>query len=631
VNSIIKSSGAGQLSDTGQPDGHGAASLPMFIGLGASSWVLYLVIAWLSRDCGYETPVVDRPMLAILGLFTGLFVCYFLALRLSIRLSGDPRLLPVVILFAVCFRGTLLFSEPFQEIDIYRYLWDGNVVQQGISPYRFSPESVRTAQETMTHEDDLGRLVAIRDSQPALSAILERIHFADLPTVYPPVSQAVFALAALTTPAGAELSTHVLVMKSWIVLFDLLSLWVLIGLLGRTGKPVGWSLAYAWCPLVLKEFANSGHLDSIAVFLTLAAIWLFLKACGPSGSADETGELSAAPSFSRSLVAAGLLAMAFGAKFYPVVLTPLFAAYSVRCFGWRKTCCCAVVFLSLAWLVTLPVLPRETGVDDSTGAHIGTFANSGDDLKIPVPIPGNASTTESTERTKSIEPAKPDPSRGLKTFLTRWEMNDLLFLFVVENLRPDDQATDGALPWFVIVPNENRQHLVEVMSRYLDKAPRDVPQWLARLATRSLFVLVALGLAWHAASKSVEAAGELSSSSGEYFLRAAFFTLAWCWLLLPTQNPWYWIWALPLVPFARSRAWLALSGLAMIYYLRFWFEAFWPDRAVLGTGYSGMAFFDYVVTWLEFGPWFVWLIIDSARLRRRVRVLEASSDKSARE
>ncbi|MFM9961618.1 MAG: hypothetical protein ACKV2Q_10370 [Planctomycetaceae bacterium] len=52
-------------------------------------------------------------------------------------------------------------------------------------------------------------------------------------------------------------------------------------------------------------------------------------------------------------------------------------------------------------------------------------------------------------------------------------------------------------------------------------------------------------------------------------MEATFLIIAWYWLLLPTQNPWYLTWCLPFLPFARGRAWFALSVLAFVYYLRF--------------------------------------------------------------
>jgi hypothetical protein len=135
------------------------------------------------------------------------------------------------------------------------------------------------------------------------------------------------------------------------------------------------------------------------------------------------------------------------------------------------------------------------------------------------------------------------------------------------------------------------------------------------LAAFSLIVLLLIRRAWRLSDPAV-------------WLSAAFLSLAWFWLLSPTQNPWYWIWSLPLVMFGRSRAWLVVSGLVMIYYLRFWLSGHWADQPVLGTAYPGATFFDFVVTWIEFGPWFVWLVWETAITKRtgnRKRILNPVS------
>jgi hypothetical protein len=83
------------------------------------------------------------------------------------------------------------------------------------------------------------------------------------------------------------------------------------------------------------------------------------------------------------------------------------------------------------------------------------------------------------------------------------------------------------------------------------------------------------------------------------------------------MNPWYWTWALPLLPFARGRAWLAVSGLVMLYYLRFWLANDFSDVELLGTGYRGSRFFHFIVVPLEHGIWTVWLAIESWKREKR--------------
>jgi hypothetical protein len=77
--------------------------------------------------------------------------------------------------------------------------------------------------------------------------------------------------------------------------------------------------------LVVKETANSGHFDAIAVFLTSAAVLIVASALFRKTSSRTA---------SMGLVAAAVLGLAVGAKLYPVVLAPLFAATWIGRFGW---------------------------------------------------------------------------------------------------------------------------------------------------------------------------------------------------------------------------------------------------------------------------------------------------------
>ena len=253
---------------------------------GLISWWLYVSIVWLSRDFVYGSPGVDRPLLTVMAIFGSVFVLYLVQTGLVLRIGRnepdvDPEhthgVLPVIVVFAFAFRLLMLFSEPIQEVDAYRYLWDGQAVAAGVNPFRYSPQQVLDAETKFRLPADLQRLAQLRDVAPAQETILKRVHYGELTTVYPPVSQAVFALAAVVTPQSASVPTHLLVMKFFIVTFDLATLGVLILLLRFVGRPEEWSIIYAWCPLVMKEFANSGHLDSIAVFVTMAAIYCAVR------------------------------------------------------------------------------------------------------------------------------------------------------------------------------------------------------------------------------------------------------------------------------------------------------------------------------------------------------------------
>ena len=133
---------------------------------------------------------------------------------------------------------------------------------------------------------------------------------------------------------------------------------------------------------------------------------------------------------------------------------------------------------------------------------------------------------------------------------------------------------------------------------WLPREPSRAAFLLARAVTVTIFLAILIALVWRVRK----------SSDPADWLRVGFLILAWFWLLSPTQNPWYWTWALPLVMFAHSRAWLAVSGLVMVYYLRFWLTYHWPEQPVAGTAYCGAAFFDFVVTWFEYGPWLLCLV-----------------------
>jgi len=559
----------------------------ILIALGFASWAVYVGITWISPQFAYEVPADEHPVVETLLLFAAAFGYYVVALRIARTLDC----LPTIIIFSVCFRATVFFSVPIQEIDIYRYLWDGQCSVAGVNPFAYTPHRVLDARSDESLPDDLSRLVKLRDSSPALQEVLERVHFGELPTVYPPVSQAVFALATSTTPNDANVRDRLLFMKAWILAFDLATLIPIVLLLRLMEKPTGWALAYAWCPLIIKEFANSGHLDSIAIFFTTLAVYSAALAC-------RRRYLPTSGSTAFGLLAALSSGLAIGAKLYPVVILPVVAAGLCRHWGFRRTAAVVMLAISVALLTCWPLIrPTDRRGDVGTVAARPNERQPVDQHALEPPLPPQI----------PIETSPQDSRAGLRAFLSRWEMNDLLFMIVVENLNPDNETPAENRPWFLITSYAQRTAIANAASRWFAIDSSLAPFLLARLIAASVFACLVgyfMSLAYRASTPSDA-------------IEAVFLTLAWFWLLLPTQNPWYWLWAIPFLPFAKSRAWLWVSGLVFVYYLRFWLIAHWPDTTVYGSRFSGELLFDFVVTWIEFGPWFVWLALAGYYGRRR--------------
>ena len=173
-----------------------------------------------------------------------LSLLYLVALTRGGAASG-PATTRDVIAVALAARLILLFQEPSLSDDIYRYLWEGRVQLAGYSPYLYSPDN------------------------PALTALRDgdwlSINHKQVPAIYPPVMQALFALNALL--AGSVWSMKLLLIGADMALIKLLE-----GMLARRGRAPAELAIYAWHPLVILEVAGQGHFEPIPVGLLLLAI-----------------------------------------------------------------------------------------------------------------------------------------------------------------------------------------------------------------------------------------------------------------------------------------------------------------------------------------------------------------------
>jgi uncharacterized membrane protein len=173
-------------------------------------------------------------------------------------------------------------------------------------------------------------------------------------TIYPPIAQAAFA------------SAYLLGGWSWDgfrLLFGLayfagagLMVWAL-SRHAPSGRPAAMAaVLLGWCPLAVKEVANSAHLDALLVAVWGAFFFLLARR-------EEW----------RTPVVAGLVVgLGILTKLYPVLLLPLFWSFFQRGNGWRSSLAFVLTALATTVLGYLPFLAMD-GMDVFSGFR--TFSN----------------------------------------------------------------------------------------------------------------------------------------------------------------------------------------------------------------------------------------------------------------
>lgn len=156
---------------------------------------------------------------------------------------------PIILIFASAFlfRAILLFTTPTLSGDVNRYVWEGYLINQGVSPYSYPIDSPQ-----LDH-------LAI----PQRAAV----DHAWMASPYLPSAQLMFGLVMGVLPLRP------VSFQLALVIFDLISGLIMRRLLQLANLPNYRVYLYLWNPLVILEIAHGAHLDGWMILLTLAAIW----------------------------------------------------------------------------------------------------------------------------------------------------------------------------------------------------------------------------------------------------------------------------------------------------------------------------------------------------------------------
>ena len=228
--------------------------------------------------------------------------------------GSSPRALWLVV-GAIVLRGLVLAGDPGLSDDVYRYVWEGGLVAEEVSPYADPPDSER---------------LSVYRSR--WSEIHASINHPEVSAAYPPVAQWVHALVTTLAGGPSAAPRAIFAMRLFYGAMDLLVLIPLSVLLRRSKVRGASLLAWAWSPLIAIEFAGSAHFDSLGVLCLLSALAVAERASS-SGTLHRAGALS-------------LLVLGALVKLIPGLMAP-FCARGRRQFLMLALCAAA---FAVAWL-----------------------------------------------------------------------------------------------------------------------------------------------------------------------------------------------------------------------------------------------------------------------------------------
>lgn len=279
----------------------------------------------------YTTGSSAAPVLGFIAVNAlAYLVLAYLAYRFRSVDESAPSLVAVILGFGLLFRLTVVPLQPIASDDIYRYVWDGKVAAHGINPFALAPTDPSLQH---LHTDVLP----------------SKINFPHMRTIYPPLAQGLFFSSNLLF--GDFLTG----LKCLLILFDLVTVWLLILLLKQFSLNPALVTLYAWSPLPIMYFGLDGHIDALGIPFLLLAILLAAR--------------------NRHVAAAVSLGFAALAKLYPLFVAPMLLRAVT---GVRKLWVPAIPVIMLAagcWLYLEPTggLYESFGIFNSTWEFNGSI------------------------------------------------------------------------------------------------------------------------------------------------------------------------------------------------------------------------------------------------------------------
>jgi len=189
-------------------------------------------------------------------LWFSVLYCLGHILMILLVLKFPPNLTPFrswVVVLTLGVAARLLFIPYPAGNDIFRYIWEGYIQNQGFNPYIYSP--LNPALQEM--------------ARGGLYPVWQQINHPEFSAAYPPAVLLLFRILAGLNPSP-------LFFKLAMTGFDFGIMILLMAMISRKGISPSRLLLYAANPLVLVYIAGEGHMDVVQVFFLLLALYFIL-------------------------------------------------------------------------------------------------------------------------------------------------------------------------------------------------------------------------------------------------------------------------------------------------------------------------------------------------------------------
>lgn len=275
---------------------------------------LLTFLLWLLMVAGFFYLVYFIPRENFWLTFT-IYFALFAGMAAVYILKEPPKWLWVFIA-GLIIRASLLVVIPRWSEDYARFLWDGELVKMHQNPYLETPEDW-----LQNHPES---------ANPYLKGLFETMNSSEYFSVYPPLNQAIFFVAAW----GGDLNPKqgILILRLALIGGEIGVFFLLLKLFDHFQLPEKRLILYWLNPLVIMEITGNLHFEGLVLLFLLASIfWL---------------------SRSKYALAGGAWGLSIGMKLLPLMLVPSLISFAKT----RKSTAfwigsALALILSFAWLL----------------------------------------------------------------------------------------------------------------------------------------------------------------------------------------------------------------------------------------------------------------------------------------